>query len=161
MIRQVREKDIDACVQVIQESFGTVADALGFTPQNAPRFTAFATTADRLKWHMYGEHRPMYAWCEDEKIIGYYSLLVLEHKECELNNLCVLPSCRHKGIGKRLIHHCFDIARTLGCEKLKIGIVEENKILRKWYESLGFLHTGTKKSAAFPFTIGSMEKNLK
>lgn len=160
MIRQVYEKDIEACVQVIKESFGTVADALGFTPQNAPRFTAFATTAEQLKWHMYGENRPMYAFCEDEKIVGYYSLLMLEHKECELNNLCVLPACRHKSIGKLLIHHCFDIARGLGCEKMKIGIVEENTILRKWYESLGFIHTGTKKSAAFPFTIGYMEINL-
>lgn len=44
MIRELEEKDIAECVKVIRESFGTVAEEFGFTPQNAPGFTAFATT---------------------------------------------------------------------------------------------------------------------
>lgn len=28
---------------------------------------------------------------------------------------------------------------------MSIGIVEENTILRKWYEDNGFIHIGTKK----------------
>lgn len=48
MIRQIGEKEIAECVKVIQESFATVADEFGFTVENAPRFTAFATTAERL-----------------------------------------------------------------------------------------------------------------
>lgn len=43
----------------------TVADEYGFTEENAPRFTAFATTQDRLYWHMDGEHRPMYIFEEE------------------------------------------------------------------------------------------------
>ncbi len=42
----------------------TVADEYGFTEENAPRFTAFATMQDRLYWHMDGEHRPMYIFEE-------------------------------------------------------------------------------------------------
>ena len=44
MIRAVSEPDIPNCAEVIRESFKTVADELGFTPENAPRFTAFAVT---------------------------------------------------------------------------------------------------------------------
>ena len=43
---------------------------------------------------------------------------------------------------------------------MELGIVEENKKLRMWYESLGFIHTGTKKFDFFPFTCGYMEMKL-
>ena len=43
---------------------------------------------------------------------------------------------------------------------LKMGIVEENKRLRKWYESFGFIHTGTQKFDFFPFTCGYLEREL-
>ena len=57
---------------------------------------------------------------------------------------------------------CLNIlgAKALGAKKLKIGIVEENQVLRKWYESNGFIHLGTKKFDFFPFTCGYMEQEL-
>ena len=160
MIKEVSEKNISECVNVIKESFNTVADEFGFTVENAPRFTAFATTDDRLRWHLLGEHRPMYAFYDQGTIVGYYSLLLQDNKECELNNLCVIPTYRHKGIGEELLKNAFEVAQELGCIKINIGIVEENKVLRKWYESFGFVHIGTKKFDFFPFTCGYMEKIL-
>ena len=44
--------------------------------------------------------------------------------------------------------------------KMKIGIVEENKKLRKWYEAHGFIHTHAEKFDFFPFTCGYMEREL-
>ena len=67
MIKEVTEQEIAECVKLIRESFATVAETFGFTAENAPRFTAFATTEDRLKWHMHGEHRPMYASMKTER----------------------------------------------------------------------------------------------
>ncbi len=95
MIKAVDVKDIAECVKVIRESFSTVANEFGFTIQNAPRFTAFATTEERLNWHLSEEHRAMYAFFDNETIVGYYSLLLQENRECELNNLCVIPAYRH------------------------------------------------------------------
>ena len=60
MIREVRREELSACAELIRESFQTVADEFGFTRENAPRFTAFATTEERLVWHLNGEHRLMY-----------------------------------------------------------------------------------------------------
>lgn len=160
MIKEVDKKEIAACVKVIKESFATVADEFGFTVENAPRFTAFATTEERLNWHLLGEHRPMYAFYDQGTVVGYYSLLLQENKECELNNLCVVPAYRHKGIGEELLKHAFEVAQKLGCVKINIGIVEENKVLRSWYETFGFVHIGTKKFDFFPFTCGYMEKRL-
>jgi len=160
MIKEVQKEDIVECVKVIRESFITVADEFGFTVANAQRFTAFATTEERLIWHLLGEHRPMYAYYEGDVIVGYYSLLKQENNECELNNLCVLPEYRHKKIGEKLLNNAFEVAKSLGCNKMNIGIVEENQVLRKWYESFGFVHVGTQKFDFFPFTCGYMEKNL-
>jgi len=158
MIRKVVQEDIEKCVEVIRKSFSTVADEFGFTRENAPRYTAFATTKDRLNWQLNEERRPMYVYCRDGEIVGYYSLLFQENKECELNNVSVLPEYRHKGIGGEILKHAFTIAAESGCVKVNIGIVEENEILKKWYASYGFVHIGTKKFDAFPFTCGYMEK---
>lgn len=80
--------------------------------------------------------------------------------ECELNNLCVIPQYRHRGIGEELLKHAFNFAKKLKCNKVNIGIVEENTVLKDWYESLGFVHTGTQKFDFFPFTCGYMVKEL-
>ena len=160
MITEVNKNSISECVKVIKDSFITVANEFDFTVENAPRFTAFATTEERLKWHLLEEHRPMYAFFDNGTMVGYYSLLLQDNNQCELNNLCVLPAYRHKGIGEELLKHAFKVAQELNCNKVHIGIVEENKVLRKWYESFGFIHTGTQKFDFFPFTCGYMEKNL-
>ena len=161
MIKTISKSEIPECAEVIRSSFKTVADEFGFTPENAPGFTAFAATAERLEYQMDFEKRQMYANYTDGKITGYYSLVVQESgKECELSNLCVLPEYRHKQIGKALLDDAFEKAKALGCSKMKIGIVEENRRLRKWYEANGFVHIGTEKFDFFPFTCGYMEKKL-
>ncbi len=159
MIRKVRHEDIPKCVELIKKSFQTVADEFGLTQENAPRFTAFATTEERLFWHFDGEHRPMYVYCDNEMICGYYSLY-MRGGECKLNNLAVLPEYRHKGIGKRLFDHAVKTAKEMGCNTLNIGIVEENTVLRKWYEKNGAIHIGTQKFDFFPFTCGYMKKSI-
>lgn len=160
MIRQICKENISECVGVIRKSFLTVAEEFGFTSENAPRFTAFAVTEDRLLWQLESERRPMYAYFEDGKIVGYYSLFLIGDGVCELNNLCVLPEYRHNKIGEKLLLDSFENAKGRGCTKMRLSIVEENKRMRKWYEAHGFIHTGTEKLDFFPFTCGYMEINL-
>ena len=160
MIRAIKKTEVPECVKVIRESFLTVAKKFHFTAANAPRFGAFATNEERLYYQFEHENRPMYAYFENEKIVGYYSLAIQEDKKCELNNLCVLPEYRHRKIGEELLMNSFEKAKELSCTKMSIGIVEENTVLRNWYEKNGFLHTGTKKFDFFPFTCGYLEKSL-
>ena len=160
MIRTVKRDDIPVCVDIIKRSFKTVADEFGFTIDNAPRFTAFSTTKERLYWQMDNEPRLMFVYEQNDVICGYYSLLMQENNECELNNLAVLPEYRHCGIGKKLLEHAYESANDQGCKLINVGIVEENKQLRRWYEQNGFTHTGTKKFDFFPFTCGYMVKEI-
>ena len=160
IIREMTLEEIPECVKVIRTSFKTVADEFGFTEENAPRFTAFATDEGRLWYQFSEEHKPMYVYLLDGKIVGYYSLAKLENDEVELNNLAVLPEERHSGIGKKLLEDCVEKAKAMGMKKLKLGIVDENEVLRKWYESFGFIHTASVKYDFFPFTCGYMEQDL-
>ena len=160
IIRQMKVEEIPECVKVIREAFKTVADEFGFTEENAPMFTAFATDDNRIHFQFSEEHRPMYVYLKGDKIVGYYSLAVQNENEIELNNLAVLPEYRHIGIGHKLLEDCFARVKALGAKKVKIGIVEENQVLRKWYENNGFNHLGTMKFDFFPFTCGYMEADV-
>ncbi len=161
MIREMKPEEIEACVILIRSSFGTVAEEFGFTEENAPRFTAFATTVERLEWHKNGENRPMFVYeTEQGELVGYYSLQHQNENECELNNLCVKPQYRHDGVGLTLFEHAVEQAKQKNYRVLNIGIVEENKRLRDWYERLGAVHAGTKKFDFFPFTCGYMKYDL-
>ena len=161
MIREISKHDINECVSVIRQSFKTVADTYGFTLENAPKFTAFATTEETLLCQFEDPHRLMRAYyADDRKIIGYFSLLFREDKTCELNNLCVLPSYRHDRVGTALLNDAFSKAIEEKCVRMNIGIVAENTILRKWYEKNGFVYTHSEKFDCFPFTCGYMEKRL-
>ena len=163
MIKEIDKSEIAECVSVIRKSFLTVADEFGFTIENAPRFTAFATTEDRLFYQLEMEHRLLVAYYDDDgdgRILGYYSLMFLENSECELSNLCVLPEFRHKKIGEALLEDAMSRVRNKECKKMKLGIVEENKRIRAWYEKHGFTHTHTVKYDYFPFTCGYMEREL-
>lgn len=157
MIRKVNREDIPECVRVIRRSHRTVADEFGFTEENAPRYVAFATDENRLLWHMDQEHRLMFLDEENGVIRGYYSLLLKPDGECELGNLSVLPEYRHHGIGAELLRHSVGIAREQHCRMMSLSIVEENRVLRRWYEKNEAVHTGTAKFDFFPFTCGYMK----
>ena len=160
MIREIRREEIPECVRVIRRSHQTVADEFGFTPENAPRYVAFATDEGRLIWQMDQERRLMFLDEEDGMICGYYSLLLREDGECELGSLSVLPEYRHRGIGTKLLEHAMDTARERHCGIMRLSIVEENTVLRRWYELNGAVHTGTEKFDFFPFTCGYMTIRL-
>ena len=160
MIRKIRREEVPASVRIIRNSHQTVADAFGITVENAPRYVAFATDENRLFWHMDSEHRLMFVEEENGILRGYYSLLLKEDHECELGNLSVLPEYRHRGIGTALLQHAIRIARAQDCSTMRLSIVEENSILRRWYEQNGAVHTGTEKFDFFPFTCGYMMISL-
>ncbi len=159
-LRRMSLEEIPECVQVIRKSFQTVADEFGFTVENAPRFTAFATDEGRLYYQFHEEKRPMYVYLVGKKIVGYYSLALRDDGSAELGNLSVLPEYRHKGIGAKLMTDAMLRAKAFGKTVMKLSIVEENQMLRKWYEGFGFVHTGTQKFDFFPFTCGYLEREL-
>ena len=159
VIRRVGKADIPDCVSVIRSSFRTVAEEFGFTGENAPGFTAFSTTEEKVEYWMTEQGRPMYGCFAEERLVGYYNLFPSE-KKVELGSLSVLPEYRHRGMGRALVTDAMIRAAAGDLSGMELSIVEENVLLRKWCESMGFIHTGTKKYDFFPFTCGYLERDL-
>lgn len=151
----VRAIYLPATLDVIRRAFATVADEFGLTRENCPKHTSFMPleclqTQMQCGWHMFG----LYDNC---KLVGYASLSNEGDGAYELHNLAVLPEYRHRGYGKLLLDHAKEKAHALDGQKIKIGIIEENTILKNWYRNNGFVHTGARKFDHLPFAVGFME----
>lgn len=102
----------------------------------------------------------MYALYAGKKVIGYMSLSK-ENDSCfELHNLAVLPEYRHNGFGKQLLDYAAETVRTLGGSTIRVGIIEEDRVLKKWYMQNGYVPVGTRKFDHLPFTSGYLEKEV-
>jgi ribosomal protein S18 acetylase RimI-like enzyme len=164
MIRQLDRAELPLAAEVIRASFLTVANDLGLTKDNCPKYVGFITTAERLQtqldwgWWIYGLF-------ESGQLVGYVSVskvqangdAAADDKAYEIHNLAVLPERRHKGYGKELLDFCVAKINESGGNKINISIVEENTMLKNWYAAYGFIHTGTKKYDHLPFISGYME----
>ena len=145
-------------LEIIHSSFKTVADEFGLTPDNCPKHTSFIpiyflTTQMDWGWHMFG-------LIHNGNPIGYMSLSKEGDSVYELHNLAVLPQYRHNGFGKSMLDYAKETVKHLGGNTIKIGIIEESAILKNWYISNGFVHTGTRKFDHLPFTSGYLECRL-
>lgn len=157
-IRKVQYEELDSCTQLIRECFDTVAQEFQLTIQNCPTNGAFIKLehikADWNKGNM------MFGLYIGEKMIGFVQLKQKSPVAYELEKLAVLPEYRHMGHGLALIQFALQTVAESGARKITIGIIEENTRLKKWYQSQGFIHTGTKKITHLPFTVGFMEINI-
>ena len=159
MIRQLDPSAFSLAAGVIRVSYATVAEDLGLTEENCPKYVGFITTAERLQtqynwgWWIYGLY-------DGDQIVGYVSISKQDDGAYEIHNLAVLPEHRHKGYGKQFLDFCVVKVRELGGSKINISIVEENTVLKNWYLEYGFVHTGTKKFDHLPFTSGYMELDV-
>jgi len=160
VIKQLDPSKLPFAVEVIRTSFATVAEDLGLTEQNCPRYVGFVTTAERLQTQ-YGWGWWLYGLYENERLVGYVSISEAADGVFEIHNLAVIPEFRHKGYGKQLLNFCIIKVKEAGGVKITISIAEENTVLKNWYTEYGFVHTGIKTFEHLPFTVGYMELELK
>jgi len=159
MIERVNSKEqLNTCLDIIHKGFITVADEFGLTEENCPNHTAFMPIDKLIRQYESGTN--MFVYQHNEEYVGYFSL-VNNGESVELNNLSVLPEYRHLGIGKEMVEYAKEYTiKNTSAKKITIGIIEDNVILKNWYSSLGFVHTGTRKFEGLSFTVGFMELEL-
>jgi ribosomal protein S18 acetylase RimI-like enzyme len=159
MIERVNSKEqLNTCLDIIHKSFITVADEFGLTKDNCPNHTAFMPIDKLIR--QYESGADMFLYQHISEYVGYFSL-VNNGESVELNNLSVLPEYRHLGIGKEMVEYAKEYTiKNTSAKKITIGIIEDNTVLKRWYETLGFIHTGTKQFDGLPFIVGFMELQL-
>ncbi len=153
-IREIIEEEIEESAKVIRESFRTVADDFNFTYENNPMHGAFLKK-ERLK-NEKQQGIIMYGLFVEEKQVGFVALERLEAGTYEMQKLSVIPAYRHLGYGKALVDFVIQVVREKGGSKIIIGIIENNNVLRQWYEKLGFKMKEVKKFKYLPFDVGIM-----
>jgi GNAT superfamily N-acetyltransferase len=158
-IREVSSPtELDDSLKVIQQSFQTVADQFGFTRENCPAHTAFLSIGEL--YEMKGRRLTLFGLFLKEQQVGF---IAVENGEADVfwvEKLAVLPSHRHQGLGEKLVRHAIGFIGRNGGNMVRLGMIDEHKVLKDWYKCLGFVETSTRVFPHLPFTVCMMEKDL-
>ena len=156
-IRKITEETgMKESVRVIRSSFQTVVDEFKLTEENSPTNPAFITYEKIGELFKKGVN--LFGLFEENRQVGFLALEKADEKAYYLEKLAIIPEFRHKGFGKSLLDFAFDFVKKQNGEKISIGIINENKILKNWYLNYGFVETGLKRFEHLPFTVCFMEK---
>jgi GNAT superfamily N-acetyltransferase len=77
---------------------------------------------------------------QDGAVVGFSAILSREDGDTELDALFVEPGIQRQGIGKRLVQHCAEIARSKGSTTLH---VIGNRHAQQFYLACGFRIIGS------------------
>jgi len=145
-------------VALVREAFGTVAAEFGWTEETVPANAAFTSLA-RLEG-MRQKGIRMFGLEVDGAPAGFMAVEDGGEGTFYVERVSVLPRLRHVGLGRRLMGHALEVIRAAGGRRASIGVVDENAVLKRWYEAQGFRETGRKRFPHLPFTVCFMEKAL-
>ncbi len=129
-VRAAREGDTDAIVSIVNEAY---------------LVEAFFVAGDRT--HP-AEVRDLiragqcYVADDDGRVVGCVEVAAKDGRGY-FGMLAVSPAIQGRGLGRRLITFAEDTARQAGCAVMDIKVVSVRGDLVKFYESLGYVATGT------------------
>lgn len=159
MIKEITTlAQLEEGVMVIRNSFQTVADEFGLTEANCPTHPAFITI-NRLQ-EAIDKGVVFFGIFDGKSLTGLVAIEKSTTDVYYLERLSVLPGYRHRGYGRKLLDYGFKYVRAKGGKVIKIALINEHSLLKKWYQSYGFIETGTKQFSHLPFTVCFMEKGV-
>jgi diamine N-acetyltransferase len=141
-------------VAIIRSAFGEVIDDFGITESNTPMFAAF-TTIEKLE-EMKARGVKFFGLFLNGSQVGVVALEKEADGEYHMKRLAVLPEYWHSGLGRNLVDYVIDYVRKHGVKRLHLGMVNENIVLKKWYQDIGFKETEVIKFDHLPFTVCRM-----
>jgi len=156
LIKSIEKHDLPACLEIFHQGYETVALEFGLTEENCPDRGRASLSMEKLV-AAFEKDTYMFGYFIDDKIIGYLGMRILEPETCGLDDIIILPEYRQNGYGKELLDFCKKKTSTLGASKVRLGMIDDNKRLRKWYEDNGFINVGYENYEGAPFTVGRME----
>jgi N-acetylglutamate synthase-like GNAT family acetyltransferase len=153
-----RTKDIDVLQQVIACSFQTVADQFGLTSDNCSTNPAFIT-----QQHIFNaieNDALFFGLFEEEHMAGCVSVKRESDEIYTITRLAVLPAKRHLGYGTMLLDYAVDHIHKHKGRIISIGIMDQNRVLKSYYEAYGFVEVKKIQPTSLPFVVCIMQKHL-
>ena len=157
-IRPATVQDIPDLVQIIRAANQPVAARFHITPANAPTHPSNCTAdwiADAVSKGV-----TYFLLCQDDAPCGCVAIEQANAEVCYLERLAVLPAYQRHGFGAALVQHVLTEARKRSARSVKIATIAAHMDLNAWYQTLGFVVTGTKTYPHLPFQVMFMFKNL-
>lgn len=154
-IRLLSKSDLSIATNVIKQSFITVANQFELTEVNAPTNAAFINEQRLID--DYDQGILLYGLFRQDLMVGFVNLKKDDDNIYWLGKLAVSPEYRHNGYGRMLINHVISIVNDYNGKEVRIGIINENKILKEWYSNQGFKESGIRKFEHLPFEVCFMK----
>ena len=136
-IRDARQDDYD---DVLEIALSELRHSRLYADSNIPFEVAQAVYRDRIKLAFRVSTIFVAVHIGDQGIVGFCTLL---DREIEL--IAVKSEHHGKGIGRKLVERCIDVASTRGDKTLIVKTQGSNRQARNFYEKVGFTRTQIEK----------------
>ncbi|OGO30959.1 MAG: hypothetical protein A2Z29_01025 [Chloroflexi bacterium RBG_16_56_11] len=157
-IKDITSDPLGDSVEIIRRGFGTVTAEMGLTEETAPYSPAFMTLKQLEELRDSGA--VFFGFFVGNRQIGFVAVQEETDGVYFMKRLAVLPEFRHHGYGRELVKKVIDYLRTRGINKLSLAMVNEQTVLKDWYQGMGFKEKSIEHFGNMPFTICFMEKNI-
>lgn len=155
MIKELDQTKLKEGLQVLHMGYEPIAVQFGLTNDNCP-YRGRADLPLEVLAEEYSFGTKMYGYYKEDYMTAFLSLNISQDV-IKINDIVVLPKFWHNGIGTALLKFAKDMATEQNISNITLGMIDENKVLRKWYEKNGFVNVGYKKYPKAPFIVGYME----
>ena len=155
----ISKAELPNCLNIFRQGYETVAVEFGLTEENCPDRGRASLPYHKLLTE-FENGTLMFGYFRNNMLIGFLGMKLNEDGICKLSDIIVLPEYRQNGYGKKLLAFCKQKAKELGANKIELGMIDDNKRLRKWYEDNGFINIDYKNYKGAPVTIGKMGCSL-
>ena len=156
MIISIDRNDLPACLEILHIGYETIAEEFGLTEKNCPDRGRASLPFEKLVAD-FENGTMMFGYYANEKLVGFLGMKMHDNGVLTLDDIVILPGYRKRGYGKELLDHCRKSAKELGAAKIQLGMIDDNKRLKRWYEENGFVNIGYVNYDEAPFTVGRME----
>jgi predicted N-acetyltransferase YhbS len=154
----VNETSAHIAAALVRRSYRTEARRLGLTRWNCPGYAAFETPSGvRRRIRSGGRVLVMY---DDARPVGTVTTIPRGSAGAEIARLAVVPECRERGLGRRLMACAERELAESGITAVEVAIVARFDHLRRYYENLGYSATRLERYRSLPFDVLYMEKPL-
>ncbi len=91
--------------------------------------------------------------CEQDGQLAGYAVMSVGAGESHILNLCVAPPLQGQGLGRFMLCHLLELARTHGADTVLLEVRPSNHAALKLYGDMGFNEVGVRK-AYYPAAKG-------
>jgi GNAT superfamily N-acetyltransferase len=134
-IRNARDDELDIVASVAVDAYAEYAERM-----SPDAWSQFAQNIANVRGHL--QDAEVLVACRDDHIVGTVTLFTdwrgAQSGSYGVRLLAVPPPERGKGVGRALMEHCIERARSDGKDRVVLTTAQEMEFARDLTESLGF-----------------------